>query len=59
MASVTESHKFSLPALIRFDTPRQVHLLVTDDGLPQEEREILEENGVRVVLVPSGLDGKK
>lgn len=51
VAIVTESHKFRLPALTRFATPRQVQLLVTDDGLPDESREFLEKEGVKVVLV--------
>ena len=50
VAIVTESHKFRLPALIQFATPRQVDLLVTDEGLPEESRKILEQEGIRVVI---------
>ncbi len=53
VAIITESHKFRMHALTRFASPRQIHLLVTDNGLPAETRRQLEKAGVRVVQTGS------
>jgi len=47
---VTESDKFGRHSFARYATPREVHFVVTDDGLSATDRSQLERQGVKVVI---------
>lgn len=47
---VTESAKFGRHSFVRFATPGDINVLVTDDGLYAEDRISLEEQGVEVMI---------
>lgn len=48
---VTESQKFGHRAFVRYAVPTDIHTLVTDNGLPEQDRLALEEQGLHVVAV--------
>lgn len=47
---VTESAKFGRHSFVRFAAPGDIHVLVTDDDLPAEDRANLEAQGVEVMI---------
>ncbi|MHB9131649.1 MAG: DeoR/GlpR family DNA-binding transcription regulator [Armatimonadota bacterium] len=51
---VAESRKFQQRSLSCYAAPAEVIAVVTDSDLPDEERRLLEEQGVRVLLAESG-----
>jgi DeoR/GlpR family transcriptional regulator of sugar metabolism len=51
VAIITESTKFGKKKLANFALPHEVDLLVTDDALPAEERDVLAQVGVEVMVV--------
>lgn len=47
---VTESDKFGRKAFVRYAGLDEIHTLVTDSGLPAQDRQNLEERGVTVLI---------
>ncbi len=47
---VTDSSKFGKVHLTNLFRPSDVRFLITDDGIPPEDKTYLEENGVRVII---------
>jgi DeoR/GlpR family transcriptional regulator of sugar metabolism len=48
---VTDSSKFGKVELTRYFGPEEVQYVITDDGIPAEDKAFLEEAGVKVVIV--------
>jgi DeoR/GlpR family transcriptional regulator of sugar metabolism len=51
---VTESRKFGRKSFVRYARPAEIHTLVTDAGLPPQDRQVLEEQGVSVLIAGDG-----
>lgn len=47
---VSESRKIGRKSFVRYARPAEIHTLVTDAGLPAQERQALEDQGVTVLL---------
>lgn len=47
---VAESEKFKRRAFVRYAKPENIHCIVTDSGLSDEDRKCLEEQGVNVLI---------
>ncbi|MHB0999719.1 MAG: DeoR/GlpR family DNA-binding transcription regulator [Armatimonadota bacterium] len=54
---VAESEKFSRRAFVRYAKPENVHTVVTDSGLSDEDRANLEDQGVNVLIAGEDNDG--
>jgi len=51
---VSESRKFSRKSFVHYARPAEAHTLVTDAGLPPQERRTLEDQGVAVLIAGGG-----
>ena len=47
---LTDSSKIGVETTHRFAQPGEYHMLVTDDGIEDDERKALEDTGVEVVI---------
>jgi len=47
---VSESRKFNHKSFVRYARPAEIHTLVTDSGLPAQDRQALEDQGVTVLI---------
>ena len=56
---VAESGKFHQRALSCYAGPQEVSVVVTDAGLPEEDRKQLEEQGVEVIIADAKMPGTK
>ena len=48
---VTDSSKFGKMELTKYFSPAEVDYVITDDGIPPEDKAFLEEAGVKVIIV--------
>jgi len=51
---VSESGKFNRKSFVRYARPAEIHTLVTDAGLPPQDRQALEDQGVTVLIANPG-----
>jgi DeoR/GlpR family transcriptional regulator of sugar metabolism len=52
---LADSSKFNQDVLVMFLRLEQVHVVITDNGVRQQDRSALEERGIRVIVVePAG-----
>ena len=52
VAVITESGKFGRRSFVKYASPRDIDLLVTDVGIPDNSLRSLRANGVEVIVVP-------